>query len=291
MSAPVPDSRQEKMRELIATIKDLPPVPGVLTQLLNLLSDENTNAKLLEETILQDPTLTAKVLAMANSSYYGYARQLSSVAQAVVVLGYKQVKSLAIGVFTANSLSSDKGPMDTGGFWLHSLAVSHLAQKISLETKRLDDEAAQVAGLLHDLGKLVFNGFLSEQYSQCLRKANDEGMTIVQAENEIIGVDHNLVGQWFAERWNLPEEIVEAIAFHHAPHMADEDVRELVYAVHLSDALVRSAKIGNNGDQMVPKITADTLEVLGLSVEQLRTIHQNLNDEKESIEALACSLA
>ena len=280
----------DRLQRLVSQIEELPPAPDVLVHLLDRLSENSTaGADQLEEVILQDPSLTARILAMANSSYYGYSRQLSSVSQAVVVLGARQVKSLAMAVFVANTLGSGKGPLDTRGLWSHSVALSHAAKRIAKQTAHVDEDAAQVAGLLHDLGKLVFNSHFAEEYSQCLRTARAEQVSLAEVERRVFGANHSTVGGWVAERWNLPREIVEAISMHHTPGEA-KHAPGLVYTVHLSDALVRGAEIGDNGSPVAPKIAAKTLAVLQIPVSMVRETHQNLIEERENLIALSGQL-
>lgn len=212
-------------KKIYSKIDELPTLSGTVTHLLNLLEDKNSNALLLTEVIKKDPALTAKILKVANSAYYGFSQKISDLERAVALLGFNMVKSLAISIGVMKNLPSQK---KSSGFsekelWRHSVTVAILLREIG---KRLypheDTEYLFILGLLHDIGIVVFNQFFSDLYNEVL---DDAGLLdrkeIYMVEQKIIGVDHGEVGGMLLTRWNFPSIISLPVNNHHQEEVSD----------------------------------------------------------------------
>jgi len=264
------DSQRENLRRITEDIVDLPTLPVVVVQIMEMVDNPKTSAADLTRLISSDQSLTAKMLKLANSAFYGFPRRIGTIGLAVVVLGFDTIKNLVLSISVLEKFSrSRSGQMfDRMGFWEHSIgcgvAGRFLARKLGY---RVSGEAF-VAGLLHDLGKLILSQYLVEEFSQCLQIAIKDDLFIRDAEKTVLGVTHAEVGGWLAEEWNLPRQLVEAIHFHHNPARAKKD-RELVALTHLADVLCRAEKVGFSGDSKGAILDPEALEIFSINGKEI----------------------
>ncbi|MEO6096109.1 MAG: HDOD domain-containing protein, partial [Fibrobacteria bacterium] len=242
-----------------------------------------TSASSLSNLIMRDQVLTAKILKMANSSFYAFPRQISTVKLALVVLGFENVKEMALSLSVLNSFKGENNKhFDTSMFWQHSVSVGACTRMLARETcYRLAGEAF-VAGLLHDIGKVVLNQYLPKEFAEIQTLIFDKGFTCDQAEEAILGVTHAEVGAWLAERWNLPVILVEAIRYHQHPELCPRNA-ELPLLVYLGDYLSARCNLGKSGSRGIEAIPEPVLELarksLSLTSESLETYRSGLYAE------------
>ena len=260
-----PGSEKERVKRIAQSVISLPTLPTVVAKIVDVVQDPGTTAQALAKIIASDQVLTAKVLKLANSSYYGFPRKIGTVNLAVVLLGYQTVRDIALSVSVIEQFSEQEDDLsfDYSRFWEHSIATGVACQLFAREFQYQVAGEAFVAGLIHDIGKLILNQYMKQEFRAILRKANEESMLFHQAEEELLGVHHGRVGAWTVERWNLPKNIVEALAFHHSPSGAVRSP-QLAHLVHFCDLLVRKGGYGYSGDAGVPEMDPATAEVLGL---------------------------
>ncbi len=214
-------------RDIERAIHELPALPGLVTQLVELVESENATAEQVERLITTDPALTVKVLHLANSAYYGLTRTISTVKQAVIVLGFHTVKNLVLGVSAFMALRHGRVPSPLElELWEHSFACAGIAREIALAQGRCIRQAenAFMAGLLHDIGILFLHTRFPREYQQVLRAA-DAQRTRHEVEGAMLGMDHAEVGALIADGWQLPPLLVHLIGNHHAPALPDGDLR------------------------------------------------------------------
>src|SRR4051812_45675383 len=219
MSA-LPVEQAKRVKRITDSLISLPTLPTVIAKMLELVDNPKTSASSLSNLIMRDQVLTAKILKMANSSFYAFPRQIATVKLALVVLGFENVKEMALSLSVLNSFKGETHKyFDTSGFWQHAISVGACTRMLARETcYRLAGEAF-VAGLLHDIGKIVFSQYLPKEFGEIQTMTYEKGWTTEAAETEILGVTHGEVGAWLAERWNLPVLLVEAIRFHTHPEL------------------------------------------------------------------------
>ena len=233
-------SAEKKIKLVINRIHNLPTPPMVFSQVNKVLNDPNTSAYQIGAIISEDPALTAKVLKLTNSAFYGNPRTITSVKQAIIILGLDVVRSLVLSASVFEMFSKkykiDKDYLNS--FWRHSLSVAFMARIIS-RTKNfpsfLEAEESFSAGLLHDIGKLVIFTHLQDEFHKInLAVREDPDRHISEIEEEILGFDHALVGSYLAQKWNLPEELAVAIRYHHCPDEAHVEFLS-TYIINFSD--------------------------------------------------------
>jgi putative nucleotidyltransferase with HDIG domain len=215
---------REDIRLGIRNIKNLPTLPVIVSRILEVADDSGSSANELAELVARDMSVSAKVLNLANSAFYGFSRRITTIPQAVVVLGFDTVRSLALSVSVFETLKpdTDEVSFDREAFWIHSIGCGTAARLIAKELSYRDTGTFFVAGLLHDLGKVILDTYFSAQYSEVIAEMVEEERSALDAETDILDIDHAEVGSWLATRWKFPEILVTPIAAHHNLMAAEE---------------------------------------------------------------------
>lgn len=230
----------EKLRSLVAQLRTLPSLPSLYFRIIEALSAEETTLEEIGQIIASDPSMTAKMLQLVNSAFFGIARRISNPVEAVQFLGVGRVRSLVLSlhVFSRFEQSRFKN-FSIEQVWKHSMSAGLVAQKIARLQKmdRAFQDETYVAGMLHDIGKVMLAASLPEEYEKAVTLAAEERISLRDAEREIFGSTHDQVGAYLLGLWGLPITIVEAVAFHHEPRQGA--VREFspLTAVHAASAL------------------------------------------------------
>ena len=229
----------------IRNIKELPTLPGVATRILEVTSQNEAGAQELAEIVRNDPAVSAKVLKMANSAFFGFSHQITTIPQAVVVLGFTSVRSLALGVSVFDTLSPTNisSEFDRQAFWVHAIGTATAARMVAKAIGQRDAGTPFVAGLLHDLGKVILDTYFTEIYQEVVQKVTKEGRSAADVEKEVLNLTHAEVGGWLAFRWKFPDILVIPIEHHHslAPE-TDEFLKETL-VVYLANILAKRAGI------------------------------------------------
>ena len=277
---------------IIDRVKDLPTLPDVIHKVLALVGEEATSAKELGGLISYDQAISSRLLKIANSAYYGFMREIATVQHAIVILGFKEVKSLVlgIGVFDTMKGASSKTSLIHEEFWMHSMGSALAGQIICKKVGGVDPETTFTASLLHDIGKLVLDVFLSQEYVKVLEKVRVNGLSMVEAEEEVMGFSHAEVGGWLCERWKFPPVLTSPIRFHHRVEKVDKNYMGITSIVHLADNLSKRAQIGNSGDNKTPDIQLPAQRHLDLKEDDLDKIVEQLKEEEEKVRSFLSAI-
>jgi putative nucleotidyltransferase with HDIG domain len=245
-------------------VRDLPALPAAVLELLRLVRRDDIETTTLAAKISLDPALTAKTLRLANSSFYGVPRHVTSVSDATVVLGMRTVRTLVTAAALAGSFKPPACEgFDFPGFWQHAISAA-VSAKLIAAAIGTDGETAFTAALLHDVGQLVLATGFSARFAQVLALRSSSETEQCDAEQALIGIDHATLGALLAERWHFPREIVEAIAHHHAPAKLG-DATELVHIVYVAGTLAHRLGLGECSANGMPAACNEVWTGMGLS--------------------------
>jgi len=237
-------------KKVIAEAENLPSLPDIVSKVLEQIDNPNSNPKDFQEIICKDPVLTAKVLKMSNSAYYGYSREIATISEAIIILGLDTLKSLVIAASAYASLSREAEGygLQRGALWRHSLATAAGARSIAKQIGYKEIEKFFVAGLLHDIGKILLNRYIGKFIDKIntLTKMRDISFDI--AEREVMGFNHCDVGAELSNYWKLPDLFYDIAKYHHTPSACTTKNRSLVEIVHIADILSYSLRIGIGKD-------------------------------------------
>lgn len=234
---------------ILQSMDQLPPFPMVIQRAIQLIEDPRSSAQSLVDVIQFDPGITANILKLCNSAYFGLRKPVSSLREAVVMVGFDQLMEIVLSQESATFLQEPCKGYDLGqtDLWRHSVACALLSRIIS---KRLNQGVALTlftAALLHDIGKMMLGQFVQDYFGQIRGLIGEKPLSFNEAEKEILGIDHAELGGRVAEKWKFPRSIILAIRYHHTPSQVSED-RDVVEMVALCDVVAMLTGIGGGAD-------------------------------------------
>ena len=227
-----------QIRMTLEEVRDLPTLPSVAQEAHRIIDDPNSNMSDLVRIIETDLALTSRILRISNSAYYGVPRKIDNLKMALVILGMKEINNLVVTISVMRLFPTDSeySTFDIPRFWKHSAICAELTVGLYEGLRMHPPSSAYITGLLHDIGKLILAQYFFDYFLECLRMAVDEELSLAESEIEILGIDHGHIGSWLTKRWNIPDEINEAIAKHHL-RPADSPRFDLSAVVDWADRL------------------------------------------------------
>ena len=268
---------QDLLVEVAALRQELPFSPEVLRDLFSLTGEDSTAPmQRIVEAVSKDQGLAARVLAMANSAFYGLQAKVTTVSRAVFLLGLKELRTLVL-VLSAQTLTKKHPPppeFDLKESWRHQLHVGVCARMMASQVRGLDGDALFTAGLLHDIGKLLTALVSPADWAAVAAKARNEGVSFAAAEEALLGLDHGVLGAMALNAWNLPPSLTEPINWHHAPQHAPVYGREAL-AICAADTLVHSLESSEAPAPAVLRIMEAAGADLPVFVSELKTALQD----------------
>lgn len=238
----------EVQRKLGVAVERMPAFPQSVQKILDLTRDINCLPKDLVAVIEKDPVMTMKILKVINSAFYSLPNKITSVSQSVVYLGLNTIKNLALSIAAVGMLPRfNTSGFDIQGYLLHSLSTASVARQLSsvYAKGQVDPSDAYIAGLLHDFGKAVFAQFMAPEFAKALAISADNGIPLHQAETEVIGADHTVVGSMLATKWQFPDHLVACIRDH---HNLQAEPSPLMDCVRMGNQISRKLAFGESGN-------------------------------------------
>lgn len=241
--------------QILQRVSALPPLPAAIGRLLRLVNDPDGDFQEIARTIALDQTLTAQILRIANSAFYGFSHQIRTVQQATVILGRHAVRNMALSLamITLRNRMQTGWPLTPEVFWRHSMGVACGASLLARHVRGADAEEAFVAGLLHDIGKILLMEHDARTYGRLLEAVRTGAKPLHVLERETFGIDHTEVGRALCQHWNIPDTLGAVTAAHHGDGAAlPGDAVQLAAFVHLANVLAKLASIGDGGNPLIP---------------------------------------
>ncbi|HVP29109.1 MAG TPA: HDOD domain-containing protein [Myxococcota bacterium] len=280
-----------KLVEFVNRVQDLPAVPAVAASIAGLVEQPNTSADDLRKVIERDPGLATRILKIANSSLYGFSRQIETLQHAIAIIGFRAVRNVVMA-------ASLKGTFKRFGLaekilWEHATVASGLAAALArYGSVQVDRDEAFTAGLLHDLGKIALSNSAPDVYQRVMERVYNEGRSFVDVEREELGFDHAELGAEVAAKWKLPAKLQAAILHHHSPDVIPTlagDVQRLTAVVAVTTACCTRVGIGRRapvqGLDLKSLPTWSLLDLTPADVEPILTLA--MDQVKESMDAFA----
>ncbi|MFA5478425.1 MAG: HDOD domain-containing protein [Candidatus Muiribacteriota bacterium] len=269
----------ETMKKL-KQIEDIPTLPVIVTKVLDVANSSNSTANDLNNVIIQDQSLTSKTLKLVNSAYYGFPRTVTKITEAIVILGFNAVKNLALSVSVCELFNKSDIDFDRKELWKHSVGVAVATGIIAKKSKMtIDHEELFITGLLHDIGLIICDQYLHDDFIISIKEAAKENVPIEVVEKEIYGMDHAMIGKKVTESWKLPSKICTVIGFHHQPQYAYADSKKDTAVVYLADLICKLKKFGFDGDRAIPKLRMEPFMTLGIQKNDIKEISALFDEE------------
>jgi len=274
--------------DVIKAVNSFPSISPTASKILPMLNDPNTNVADIENTVRYDPGLTANILKLANSAFFGLPGTISSISQAVAQLGWKRMYQLVIAS-TVNAVMDKHVPgydLQRGQLWRHSVAVS-VAAEILVKQRRINaSDETFTAALLHDIGKVILGEFIQSDLN-LIDMAAVQDTSFVEAERDVLGTDHAEVGAWILDHWALPADLVRAVRWHHEPRRAEKP-NTILDLVHVADALCLMMGMGIGHEGLQYELCSECTGRLNLCATHLEAVGA---ETLESVDELTAALA
>jgi putative nucleotidyltransferase with HDIG domain len=272
--------------DVIGKVRDLPSLPTVVMELLDTIGREDVDIKTLADKVSHDQALTAKTLRLANSSFYGLQRKVTTISQAISVLGFQSVRTLITATAVTGSFSTaPQSKFDFQSFWRHAVGTAVCARSLARHV-HVNQEYAFMAGLLHDIGRLVLVTDFPDEYNEVLIHRGEHDCYLFEAELEVLGVCHAMVGGALAEHWKFPPVIQKAVALHHDPEA--RETGSLAAIVHVADAIAHGLDLSADACDLVPPLSDAVWSNLGLSTALImETLEETQTQFNEASQVLA----
>ncbi len=268
-------------REIKGMVKDVPTLPVIYQELFQKMQDPNVTVPAIAEIITHDQALSAKILHLVNSAFYGYSREIKTISRAVVILGFRAVRSAALAISVFDYFKNEESnPVNMVDFWKHSIAVASICKVMAAELKINQQEEAFIVGLLHDVGKLIEKRYFEEDFEEVCQVAQEQHLSWYDCEKALFQVHHATIGKSIFRAWNFPPSVVDAIQFHHEP-ASSVKVPQLTALVHVADVVAYQLDLGAPGAWPPRECNPDALKLLGITIPQTLEYHDRITAELE----------
>jgi len=267
------EQKRAQFKKMLREIKNLPTLPGIVAKLGRMAEDPDTTTEQMGRVISKDHILASKLLKLVNSAFYGFPQRISSLNSAIILLGFNVIKSLIISASIFEVMEAQDVEL-----WEHSLGCAVVCNVLARHLGVKDPEEISTAGLIHDIGKVAIKMELPKEYEMITELSLEKKISRLEAEREILGLDHAEVGSWLAKSWNLPNKLVEPIACHHDPQLAREEQMASAI-VHFGNIMIRGLGYGHAGDIWVPPLNNKAWKLLDLAPIDIDPLLQEIEEK------------
>lgn len=279
----------KRIDSIIKDLEHLPSIPNVASNVLTMVNDPEISIKLVAGEISKDQAITANILKLCNSAYFSKGKEISSVDRAIVTLGIKEVKDIVILATTKDILSKPILGYDLsrGDLWKHGVAVAILAKKIAImkNMKHIAD-IAFTGGIIHDVGKTVLALFVQSTFKEILELAQKNKIPFTAAEKEIMGYDHQEIGEKILEKWKFPEVLRAIVRYHHEPEKCPQEFMPMVSVIHIANSICLMAGIGIGSDGLYHELSDMAIKLLALKNNELEQLYGDLPQDLQKAQEM-----
>lgn len=269
-----------ELEALTLSITDVSSIPSVVSRTMEVVNDAKSSAADLMHVVETDPSLSARLLRTVNSAAFSLSEPVYSIHRAICLLGFNQVKSLAVSLSVADIFRDSEalGPYTRKGLWRHLVAVGAVAKMTAQRVGMANYEEAFVAGLLHDFGIILLDQYAHAHFARVLLRASEEQRPFVEVERETLGFDHSDLGVAIAKRWRFPASILAAIEFHHRSRQAPQEFSQLTSCVELANCICTRKNYPSVGLKCLPAPSAAALAAIKIKREGLAVLIENVDE-------------
>ncbi|MBI4847948.1 MAG: HDOD domain-containing protein [Nitrospirae bacterium] len=266
----------ESLKSYVQKIRKLPTIPVIAQEILALIGDDSLSVDKLEGIVEKDPAISAKVLSVANSAFFGFKLHTDALQTAIMRVGFNNVKNVALGISLMTMLDDGRRgkSFDYQRIFNHSVSVGFTARLISRNLKMDLAEDVLVNGTLHDLGYLVMNRYFTDKYQEVLHALENE-KSLLDAEKKVLDFNHTEIGSWLAEGWGLPDIVIDTNLYHHMPSRAEKNLKQIA-VIHIADYITtRNILSPTEKDPNYP-LDFSALDILGIAENDLKDMEESI---------------
>jgi HD-like signal output (HDOD) protein len=272
--------KEVKVASLFEKVTDIPPLPLVTRKILEVIENPMSSAQELSLIISRDPSLTSQILKSANSAFYGYPNQIGTIQLATVILGFSTIRTIAMGACVLKLFQKKDGVpslIDHKIFWTHSLKCAVACKLLASKYKYYVAGEAFTTGILHDVGRIVLAYYTPALYEPILKMAEEENISLYEAEKKALGFTHADVSGYLLEKWKLPIAIVDAVKHHHEPASAQLS-SDLASIVFIADQLSHLHSYRSKEETQEPVLNIENWGSLNMPLDEDATFEQLLEE-------------
>ncbi len=264
-------------------IPDLPTLPNIVLKVNNLLKDHDSSIKELGKTIEKDQAMVTNILRLVNSTFYGFRSKIRNISHAIIILGFNNVRNALVSVSIIKSFSEKKGfeGFEIKDFWKHSIAVAVISKYLSEESKLDSPDDCFVAGLLHDIGKVVLSQYFTELFGLVWKSIQVDGLSFYEAEKELLPANHVQIGAYLAKKWQFPTSLIESITYHHDIKKTASNLDQMVI-VHTANTIMNNYEADSNTSHDSSAIDPEAKRIMSPQLETLSEWFPDITTEIES---------
>jgi putative nucleotidyltransferase with HDIG domain len=272
--------------KILKSVNNLPAFPATVHRVSEVISDPDFSLDDLADIIKYDQSITANILRVCNSPYFGIRYEMNSLREAVIYLGRENILRIVYAAGTSRFYKKVKGYYwESTKLWEHSVGVALMSQILAKKVCDREDPRLFTAGLLHDIGKVVLGEFVHESFEEIMDLVSNHGYAFLEAEKEVIGTNHAELGREIASFWNFPKEIKDAITYHHRPDLMGEDDDTIPWLIYLADHACMMMGIGGGTDGLAYRGFKEVINKFGLRQrdfeESIVLLLKDLDEAKE----------
>ena len=263
----------------------LPEAPFIITELNNVIADDHSTSNDVAQVVNKSPSLSAVILKIVNSAFYGFPSKIDRISRAVTIIGTKQISSVALGICVMQAFKDiPKEFLDTKAFLRHSLACGLVARVIGAFKNMADTEQLFVSGLLHDIGKLILFKYYPDHAREAINLAITSGSSVYETEKRTVGLNHTQIGRHLIRKWRLPTELEANIVFHHTPSRSPDPIKSGI--IQLADLIAHGLGIGGSGEKSVPCADTTVLDQIGISANAVHLVARQATQQLMPLEVI-----
>jgi putative nucleotidyltransferase with HDIG domain len=275
-------------QDLVRNVKAIASLPAVFERINVVANKPNSSLGEVAAVISKDVGLTARLLKLVNSAYFGFPSKIADITQACVVAGTRNIRQLALATSVAEVFKSiPPGILNMPSFWRHSVACAMASRSIAVHAGLLDPDRYFVSGMLHDVGRLAMIQSIPEEFAAILSSAHSERRLAHHVEQETLGFSHAQVGEALLAAWGLPQALADLVAAHHRPASARSGLREAA-VVHFGDVFAHALGLGESGNPFVSPLDPRAWDALSLPIDSLLQIASELDHQLEDMTEILC---
>jgi putative nucleotidyltransferase with HDIG domain len=265
------------------TIPDIPTLPNIVFKVNKMLENYDTSISDLCTIIEKDQAMVTKILTLVNSTYYGFRSRINNTVHAVIVLGFNTVRNaiVSVSIIRAFSKGESREEFDITDFWRHSIGVAVTSRYLSEQSKLDSPDDCFVAGLLHDIGKVILAQHFTKLFDRVWESARVEGKSFFEAEQELLPVNHAQIGGYLTKRWQFPDSLIDTIGNHHAVRKSVSNFEQLLI-VHAADHLVNNYQADSGTVSNLSSIYPEAKRLLFRQVDTVSDWFPNVANEIDS---------
>ncbi len=292
-------SESNELKILVQKVTDLPTLPVMMATITRLMQDPRTSAEELGRAISSDPALVTKVLKLVNSAFYGFPGRISTITQAIMILGFSTIRNVVLttSVLKAFGKDSAKKGFNIEKFWEHSLLTGAIGRALAIEAEGNFIEETFIAGLLHDMGRIFLSQKLTPEFEKVIAyreklKAENKVVSWLEAEQAVLNLTHGEIGGWLARKWNLPDPFIQVMIYHHQPmsfpsikDTTQLDTANLICFIHAADFFAKGLKDGAIDESAMDLMDPEVRKTLKLDSVNWDSLKHRAADEIDKARA------